>query len=230
MNKLTVMVIAIAALLIGTSGAFAAQKYVITSTKQIKPSVMQSLKGKPGTPGAQGATGATGDTGHTGSQGSRGPAGPQGADGAEGAPGPKGATGSQGSVGPKGEQGERGSQGVKGDTGATGSKGDKGDTGATGSKGDTGPVGISGYQEVNVDNAWTIPSFDVTVETIVACPTGKKIISGGWWTNHPDITSIGYNGPGANDTAWSVSARVKSISGGQGNYHLQAIAICANVN
>jgi len=68
-----------------TGGAFAA-KYVITSPKQIKPSVLKALKGKPGPAGAQG------------------PAGPPGL------PGPKGETGAPGADGEDGESVTTGSE------------------------------------------------------------------------------------------------------------------------
>src|SRR4029077_10019490 len=47
--------------------------YVITSTSQIKPSVLSQLHGARGTNGAAGATGATGATGGTGATGATGP-------------------------------------------------------------------------------------------------------------------------------------------------------------
>lgn len=78
-----------------TGGAFAA-KYVITSTKQIKPSVLKALKGKPGPAGPQGAPGPAGP---------QGPKGDAGAPGAAGKDGAKGATGPTGATGPEGETG-----------------------------------------------------------------------------------------------------------------------------
>jgi len=97
-------VIATAALVFAmTGGAFAA-KYLITSTKQISPSVLKKLKGAAGPAGAAGA------------QGAQGPAG------AAGAAGKDGAQGGKGEQGPKGEQGakgEKGSQGVTGPPGPT---------------------------------------------------------------------------------------------------------------
>jgi hypothetical protein len=87
-----------------TGGAYAAKKYLITSTSQIKPSVLAQLKGRPGANGAPGA------------QGPAGPAGPQGAKG-------EGAAGAAGKNGTNGENGKEGSAGesVTGKTILTGS-------------------------------------------------------------------------------------------------------------
>src|ERR1700727_1874815 len=86
-----------------TGGAYAAKRYLITSTGQISPSVLKKLKGANGTPGAKGTPGA------------------QGPGGATGAAGPQGGAGSAGSTGEKGGAGEKGITGEKGEKGATGS-------------------------------------------------------------------------------------------------------------
>jgi Collagen triple helix repeat (20 copies) len=100
----------LALLLAMTGGAFAASKYIISSTKQIKPSVLAQMKGKSGTPGKNGAAGA---------QGPQGPAGPSGAQGGRGENGSNGSNGSNGADGKAGATGPRGATGPTGQTGFT---------------------------------------------------------------------------------------------------------------
>jgi hypothetical protein len=85
-----------------TGGALAAGHYLITSTKQIKPSVLSSLKGKAGPAGANGANGANGAVG---------PAGGQGAKGETGGTGPQGSEGKEGKEGKSGKEGKAGKEG-----------------------------------------------------------------------------------------------------------------------
>lgn len=70
-------------------GAWAAQKYLITSTSQIKPSVLKKLKGSKG---AQGAPGVPGQTGAPGPKGDAGGTGPEGKAGKAGSPWTAGGT------------------------------------------------------------------------------------------------------------------------------------------
>jgi Collagen triple helix repeat (20 copies) len=76
-----------------TGGAYAAKKYLITSTKQISPKVLKALKGKAG------------------------PAGKTGLAGAPGAPGPAGPVGPEGKAGVNGKDGTNGTNGVPGEPG-----------------------------------------------------------------------------------------------------------------
>jgi hypothetical protein len=83
-----------------SGGAYAAGKFLITSTKQISPKVLKSLQGKAGPAGGAGAQGPAGPGGPAGPQGS---AGPKGETGAQGVPGTSGANGKNGTNGKNGE-------------------------------------------------------------------------------------------------------------------------------
>jgi hypothetical protein len=84
-------VIAIVALVVALSGtAVAASHYIITSTSQIKPSVLRALHASTGAKGTAAVAGAQGPAGATGAQG---PAGAQGIPGLTGVQGPQGVPG-----------------------------------------------------------------------------------------------------------------------------------------
>lgn len=90
-------VIAGIALFVAMGGAaFAAQKYVITSTKQIKPSVLKALQGKAGPVGPAGSTGSSGSPGQNGAPGKDGTNGKDGTFSTESLPPGQTLTGSWG--------------------------------------------------------------------------------------------------------------------------------------
>jgi hypothetical protein len=107
----------IALLFAMSGGAYAAGKYLITSSKQIKPSVLAQLKGKTG------PVGKSGPAGEKGPSGSGGPAGPAGPVGPVGTPGVAGTAGTAGGAGPAGPAGPKGAAGSVGPTGPTGQTG-----------------------------------------------------------------------------------------------------------
>jgi hypothetical protein len=81
-----------------TGGALAASHYLITSTKQIKPSVLKSLVGRAGPAGPAGTAGAVGARGESGATGT-------GTPGVEGHEGKEGSKGKEGKEGPEGKEG-----------------------------------------------------------------------------------------------------------------------------
>ncbi len=90
-----------------SGGAYAAGKYLISSTKQISPKVLKSLVGKAGPAGKNGTNGTNGTNGAPGAAGEKGPQGPQG---------PEGKEGKQGEPGKEGKAGEPGKNGLSGFT------------------------------------------------------------------------------------------------------------------
>ena len=82
-----------------TGTSMAATHYVITSTHQIRPSVLKSLHGATGARGAAGSQGVPGPAGLRGETGPKGETGPRGGPGPEGKQGPEGKPGQQGEAG-----------------------------------------------------------------------------------------------------------------------------------
>lgn len=147
-----------------------------------------------------------------GIQGIQGPKGDKGDTGERGATGPQGEPGLQGDPGPQGIQGPPGQKGDKGDTGATGA------TGQQGAVGPQGPGGVSGYEIVSEDV--DVGGFG-SASRDAFCPTGKKALGGGVWTNH---SLISRSAPFAN--GWTGVVRNPFIDGET----ITVYAICAVVS
>lgn len=137
-----------------TGGAYAAKHYLITSTKQISPSVLKRLVGK------------------TGKAGVAGPAGAPGAKGDQGTPGAKGETGPEG---PKGETGPGGAKGATGPEGPAGAKGATGQTGTTGSPWTVDGTLPSGATETGTWDAVTNAGHEVTFAISFPIPLASAL-------------------------------------------------------
>jgi hypothetical protein len=144
-------------------------------------------------------------------------------------------------------QGPKGDKGDKGDQGLTGLQGPQGVQGA---EGPAGAPGVSGYEVVYESR---ILDFTNDKTAMAFCPTGKKVIGGGYMSGLPvnaPPASSGSGGVHVTTSAWPfadgglnpyVSAPFTTSSGANGfvvsayngglqSYYLNAYAICANVS
>ena len=199
-----VMIIALIALFVGMgSGAVAARHYLITSTKQIKPSVLKQLKGARG-PAGQSVTGQVGAQGAQGPQGLQGPTGPMGLIGLQGPIGPTGATG------PTGPRGWMGLQGPTGPTGATGPEGPQGQSGIVGSA----HYSETGNEAGNTGTSWAFIETPVTV-TLTSV---QKV----WYTGNAEFFSNDGNGATVNvSLCYAAGTSGGTLSTSQSYLHLQ---------
>src|SRR6185369_526067 len=137
--------------------------------------------------------------------------GPAGQQGAIGPVGPVGPVGPLGPIGPQGLQGEQGPQGLPGQPGLPGTQ---------------GPAGISGLETVR---AFDGNRFTARLDVIAECPSGKKVLGGGYSTSGNNlIIEIVANAP-LGDSQWSVTAVTSDYPNPRTDWSVYSFAICANV-
>jgi hypothetical protein len=195
-----------------TGGAYAANRFLITSTKQISPKVLRALKGANGKSGAPGPAGPVGAPG-AGSQGAAGPTGPAGPAGPAGAAGAKGETGAPGAPGAEGEKGAAGEPWTPNNTLPTGAS----ETGAWGAgelakeQTDFVPISFSIQlaQELDESHVLIVPKTGKAPECpgTAAQPSAEPgflcVYEGGFTTAHPisvvkpDVAALGAGRSGA---------------------------------
>ena len=115
MKRSITVLAAVAIVLAAAAGAMATEKYMITSSSQIKPGAISYTNLSPSAKNRL--------------------RGPRGQTGPAGAPGPQGAAGQSGAQGPKGDAGSTGARGSTGPAGPAGPAGVTGPAGADGTNG-----------------------------------------------------------------------------------------------
>ncbi len=183
------------ALVFAMSGsALAAGHYLITSTKQIKPSVVASLKGKAGTsgtPGTQGSQGPAGAAGKEGSGGKEGPAGKEGPEGKEGKAGTNGTNGKPGksvvvATEPEGANCEKGGSSLEVEGSSTKHYVCNGKEGAAGPEGNIKATLPSGSTETGT---WELPQGAEGLKRVLPIsfpiPLAKPLEASGCFASEP---------------------------------------------
>jgi Collagen triple helix repeat (20 copies) len=214
-------IIAVVALFFALGGSAVASHFLITSTREIKPSVLKKLRGSQGPAGpagVQGATGATGAPGLPGKDGALGKEGPRGPEGKEGKEGKEGPSG--GPIGPEGKEGKEGKEGPQGPEGKEGPQGPEGKEGR--------PAKLSALETVKGELAEVHPGEEVF--SIAFCPPGKRPVSGGFFREGPPF-EFEFNerfvpqGAGEGESGWLYGGR--NPANNEAPDKIEAIAYCA---
>jgi len=109
-----------------------------------------------------------------------------------------------------------GQAGQKGDPGA---KGDPGPPGPPGAKGDSG---VTSYALVSGDA--TVPSGGAQVDAVLDCPSGTKVVGGGWGGGRAGVV-VNASAPSANGASWIGSIQNNSSTDLNATFY----AICIGV-
>jgi Collagen triple helix repeat (20 copies) len=163
-----------------SGGAYAAGRYLITSTKQISPKVLKALSGKPGAAGAAGAQGPQGTQGAPGPQGPQGPAGTNGTDGTNGTSGTSVTSKEQktGKIGTCAEGGSEFTAGASKTYACNGSPWTAGGTLPSG-KTETGAWAVDGAPVPEIHNQETSISFTIPLSDELPAASVHIIAPGG---------------------------------------------------
>ena len=107
-----------------------------------------------------------------------------------------------------------------GPQGPAGTPGPQGATGPQGQPGTPGPAGIVGYEIINTHE--TLP-LNGSIEVTATCPTGKRVIAGGYVA--PSVLDTASSSRPEGDKGWRVEFK---SNGGKGD--ASVYAICASVS
>jgi Collagen triple helix repeat (20 copies) len=125
-----------------------------------------------------------------------------------------------GPQGPGGGPGPAGAQGPQGAPGPAGTPGPQGAPGPQGQPGTSGSAGVAGYEIISTHQ--TLP-LNGSIEVTATCPTGKRVIGGGYVA--PSVLDTASSSRPDGDKGWHVEFK---SNGGNGD--ASAYAICASVS